>query len=199
MAYEYGSPPEPQYDYRCFIKHLAPHLPKDDKVFFHEGALEWRANHNAMPLTLFKNICHWKSPRPFGRVCANTADEVNERWRRALTRLHREPFQDDDVAVALAELTQLNGVEVRTASALLTAWNPKQFGILDFKVLKVLDLPQNQYSPQSYIAYRRRLLELRDELPELHACALRQIELALWHFYAVQEIGDRDLPGYPPI
>jgi SpoVK/Ycf46/Vps4 family AAA+-type ATPase len=162
-------------------------------VFYHNGGLQWRDSHVEIPRALFRNICHWKSPRRFRDVCDNDRDIVSDAWREALELLGQQPFQDEAVRLAVARLTQLDGVEVRMASALLTAWNPLQFGVFDVRVVNVLGLPE-RYSAQDYVDYRRRLLDLKDELPELRRCALRQIELALWHFYAVQETGDRERP-----
>jgi hypothetical protein len=193
MPYRYGSPPQAPYDYKRFIRHLAPVLPENDFVFYHNGGLQWHENHAEIPYTLFRNICHWKSPRRFEDVCDNAWDVVNAGWCEALESLGRQPFQDEGVRLAVARLTGLDGVEVRMASALLTAWNPRQFGVFDVRVVKVLGMPE-RYSAQRYVTYRHRLLELRDELPELHDCALRQIELALWHYYEVQNTGKRQRP-----
>lgn len=192
MAYEYGSSPVNGYGYMDFVKHIAPVLPMDDRVFFHHDSLQWRNNHNGIPLELFRNICHWKSPRRFGKVCNNEINNVNRLWENALQQLGNPPFQSEAIENALMELTELNGVGVPMASALLTAWNPDQFGMIDFKVLAVLNL-QN-INVAGYITYRNRLLELKDTQPELNDCALRQIELALWHWYPIQNAGIKERP-----
>ncbi len=189
--YYYGSRPANNYDYKDFVKHIAPVLPKDDKVFFHKNSLEWRNNRDEIPLELFRNICHWKSPRLFSKyLLNNTADEVNERWRNALQKLDKLPFQDDAIMHALDELVVLDGVAVPTASALLTAWNPDQFGIIDFKVLAVLNQSKDK-NTANYVTYRKELLELKNKQKELNNCALRQIELALWYYYSIQDAGTR--------
>ncbi len=183
MCYNYGSPPEPPYNYLPFVKHLAPVLPPNDFAFFWTDSLDWRDNQE-IPLGLFRAICHWKSPRRFQLVEGNTQEHVNERWGNAL-ELMAGP--EPDVQGALGALTELDGVRVRTASALLTAWNPGMFGIIDFKVLEVLGLPET-YTPAAYVAYRNTLCQIRLDLG-LHDCALRQIELALWHYYPIQKTG----------
>jgi len=192
MVYNYGSRPVDGYDYRCFVKHLAPVLPKDDKVFYYEGTLKWRSNINGIPLALFQNICHWKSPRRFDKVLENKAVEVNARWREALRELNQSSFSDKGIKRALGKLDKLDGVGIPIASALLTAWNPEQFGIMDFKTLAVLNMPQRD-SLRSFIAFRAKLLELKDQ-PELKNCALRQIELALWHYYPIQNADQKKRP-----
>jgi len=193
MVYAYGSSPVNGYDYNDFVRHIAPVLPKDDEVFLYRHSHEWRENSNKIPVVLFKNICHWKSPRPFKKyVCKNKALEINKRWQNALQQLEDTPFQDNAIKKALKELTELKGVAVPTASALLTAWNPDEFGIIDFKVLKVLviDGPANI---DSYTEFRNRLLKLRKEL-KLDNCSLRQIELAIWHYYPIQNADEKKRP-----
>lgn len=187
VVYEYGGPPGNGYDYMIFVGHMAPVLPENDGVFFYNGGLQWRANHNEIPLTLFRNICHWKSPRRFGMVRNNQAQGVNQRWANAMGALNGPPFEEDAVTMALGELTALQGVGVRTASALLTAWNPQEFGIMDRRTLTVLDMPQ-YYTSAAYVTFRNRLLQVRAELG-LENLALRQIELAIWHYYPIQEAG----------
>jgi len=194
VIYNYGSQPDGSYNYISFIEHLAPVLPADDQVFLHNNSTEWRNNHNQIPLELFRNVCHWKSPRRFQNVLQNNENEVNERWENALQELNNPPYEEQSVQNAFSELTPLHGVGVRTASALLTAWNPAEFGILDYKVLHVLNMPQ-RYSIGNYLAYRNRLLELRNQYIELNNCALRQIELAIWHYHPISKTGQSTRPG----
>ena len=194
VKYDYGSKPAEDYNYKCFVKTIAPILPKDDEVFLYRHSDEWRENPNKIPFVLFKNICHWKSQRPFKRyVCENTALEVNKRWQNALQQLKDTPFQENAIKKALNELTKLKGVAVPTASALLTAWNPDEFGIIDFKVLKVLGIAEKA-NIDSYTKLRNRLLKLRKELM-LDNCSLRQIELAIWHYYPIQNADEKKRPG----
>lgn len=190
-SYNYGSQPIEPYDYQCFVTHFAPNLPENDEVFLHDGLLNWRGNRDGMPLALFRNICHWKSPRPFHRVCSDTAREVNRKWQSALHHLDGTPLQTGGVVPALGELTQLRGVGIPTASALLTAWNPREFGIFDSRVVRVLGI-QVQDTAQGYVTFRNELLRLKQELPQLRHCALRQIELALWHYDRIQERGTKE-------
>lgn len=187
VEYEYGSKPSRGYNYECFIKSIAPILPKNDKVFYYNGKLNWR-RFNDIPLDLFRNICHWKSPRPFTRyVCKNGQSEVNERWKKALQYLIEGSFHEISIENALSELVKLKGVAVPTASALLTAWNPDKFGIIDFKVLDVLGIAETA-TISSYTKFRNQLLVLRNKL-KIGNCSLRQIELAIWHYYPIQYAG----------
>jgi len=67
---------------------------------------------------------------------------------------------------------------------------------MDERVFVVLDMQKDHssYTATDYVEFRKRLLVLKDELPELGGCSLRQIELALWHFDAVRESGENDRP-----
>ncbi len=189
VKYSYGSRPVDAYTYVNFVCHLAPVLPQDDKVFYWQNSLKWRSNRNSIPLGLFRNICHWKSPRRSDLVKQVIEGKVNDCWRRTLYHLDRQVLQDNDIINALQELTQLSGVAIPTASAILTAWNPIQFGIVDFRTLVVLGMRQdgarNNILVRDYINFRSRLLQLQQDHNELHDCALRQIELAMWYYYPV--------------
>lgn len=200
MDYKFGSPPVEDYSYTNFVRHLAPRLPANDRVFFWQEALDWRNDHAGIPLTLFRNICHWKSPRPFQRVCHdnNTQEAVSLAWENMIAGIGLNAPNDDGVIATLQSLATLNGVAVRTASALLTAWNPEQFGIIDRRAVHVLDMPEI-YTVQSYVEFRNRLLQLREDEDhvELHDCALRQIELALWHYYPVMKTRDLSIRRRP--
>jgi hypothetical protein len=194
MRYNYGSPPKKYYNYTDFVRHIAPVLPADDRVFFYKKSIRWRKELNRIPCELFRNICHWKSNRRFKKVCKNKPATLNRRWNNALQGLNKLPYEEKAIRNAFKQLTQLDGVETRTASALLTAWNPFEFGILDYKVLEVLKMDM-RYSVKTYLKYRDKLLALRRQYPELKNCALRQIEFALWHYYSIQKAGEAERPG----
>jgi len=193
MIYSYGNPLNDGYDYIQFAKQVAPFLPDDDRVFLHNDSPNWRKNPKKIPWTLFLNVCHWKSARPRRLARENSQEDINRRWRKAIEPLAEPPFDDDSVKTALAELTHLRGVRIPTASALLTAWNPWEFGIIDKRVATVLSLGEN-LSAARYAEFLRKLKLMRNTYPELRDCALRQIELALWHYFPLQEAGTKKRP-----
>ena len=186
MKYKYGSSPVNNYNYVSFIKHIAPMLPQNDLVFLHDGSDKWRNSHDRIPISLFRSICHWKSPRRFREVTNNTRADINKHWNNALQLLDTASFENNVIRCALKELKKLKGVAIPTASALLTAWNPNRFGIMDFRVLDVLGMPDRS-SIKSYLAFRDKLLKLKRDHSELSSCSLRQIELALWHYYPIKK------------
>jgi len=123
----------------------------------------------------------------------NSHDEVNRCWQRAIAPLTKPPLDDRGVENALAELTRLNGIGVPRASALLTAWNPREFGIIDRRVVHVLEM-KRYLSGARYLEFLHKLRDIRNSYPELCDCALRQIELALWHYFPLQDAGERERP-----
>jgi len=182
-TYPWGSRPVGSYSYKDFVRHLAPHLPPNDKVFALNNSFDWRKA-SGMPLGLFRSVCHWKSPRRYGLVLLNAQQDVFNATQDAFACCGQGRVRD-----ALAALHQLQGVDVPTASALLTARNPYEFGIIDRRVLAVLrdtgsPLPKNPSAP-AYVKLLEILSALRTDL-KLRKCSLRQIELAIWHYYAVQ-------------
>lgn len=195
MLYYYGSRPVENYTHEDFVCHLAPVLPVNDQVFYWQGSLQWRDNNN-IPLDLFKNICRWKSHRRYDLVSETLDNEVQKRWQAVLGHLNQQEIQDENIQGALQELSQLRGVGIPIASALLTAWNPRQFGIVDFRTLVVLGMRQddarNGIFVGDYINFRNELLQLQQGHNELRDCAFRQIEMALWHYYPVCKSGHRD-------
>lgn len=192
VLYYYGSRPAENYTYKDFVCHVAPVLPVNDQVFYWQGSLKWRSSNN-IPLDLFRNICHWKSHRRFKLVLNVLDKEVQECWQKVLERLNQQELQEENIKGALQELIRLRGIGIPIASALLAAWNPWQFGIADFRTLIVLDKRQDgegkDISIPDYIDFRNKLLQLRQDHDELHACALRQIEFALWHYYPICKSG----------
>jgi len=127
-------------------------------------------------------------------VLHNTAKYVDDQWRKTLQGLNNPPYEEQSIRNALSQLTTLDGVGTRIASALLTAWNPTEFGILDYKVLEVLDMSRSD-SITNYLTYHNRLLELKIQHTELSNCSLRQIELALWHYYSISKTGQAPRPA----
>ena len=75
------------------------------------------------------------------------------------------------------------------ASALLTAWNPEEFGIIDKNVCIVIYGEEKKITPELYVEYIKKLRKLKQNHKELKNCAIRQIELAIWHYYRIQEQG----------
>ena len=101
----------------------------------------------------------------------------------------RACIDESKTKAAVRELCRLRGVHIKTASAILTAWNPDAFGIYDFKVHVVLGLPgeSENATVDTYIGFLAALKNLASDLGL--NCSLRQVERAAWHYYPIQERG----------
>ena len=75
-------------------------------------------------------VCRWKSPRALQHIKNNSAFRVRKATKRALTtRSERAKLQ---------ALTELNGVSVPMASAMLMLLNPRRYGVIDIRVWQLL-------------------------------------------------------------
>jgi len=75
-------------------------------------------------------VCYWKSARAIQRIRANSPARIRSATRAALaTRSERR---------RLEALTQLKGVSVPMASALLMLLDPKRYGVIDIRVWQLL-------------------------------------------------------------
>ena len=136
-TYYYGSVPTNPDAFRAFVRFLAPHLPSEDEVFKCDGSLRWRHDLDFVTREFFRCLCYWKSPRRKAEVNRNTTESIRRVLKEALGGLG-EDKSEGSVRSAINHLCSLYGVEVRTASVILTAWNPDEYGIYDFKVHEVL-------------------------------------------------------------
>ena len=89
-------------------------------------------------------ICRWKSKRRFKLLGLNSDDEIASALHQAI--------QVDSIGEATSALTELHGVGVKMASAILTAVRPEQYTVLDFRALHALGVADGS-SIGLYIAY----------------------------------------------
>jgi hypothetical protein len=75
-------------------------------------------------------VCRWKSPRAIRYITANTPSQV-----RAATQA---AFATRSEQRRLEALTQLMGVSVPMASAVLMLLDPKRYGVIDIRVWQLL-------------------------------------------------------------
>ncbi len=78
----------------------------------------------------FLKMCRWKSPRPLRWYKANTALQVEEVARAVLSTSNERH--------RIKLLTALKGVEIPTASAILTLIDPERYGVIDIRVWQFL-------------------------------------------------------------
>lgn len=143
---------------------------------------------NLVTKNFFLCLCHWKSPRNMRFINEHSIDSIRRVLTDSLGNL-KAYENEEDIRKAINTLSSLKGIGVRTASAILAAWNPDRFGVYDFKVHELLKLPGKveDATPDTYLGF---LQALRDLAKELRLdCSLRQIELAVWHYFPIQDRG----------
>ena len=78
----------------------------------------------------FLDICYWKSARSIRRCEKNSA--------RIVETITQKIFSTKSEQVKLELLTSLQGVNIPTASAILTLTDPKRYGVIDIRVWQLL-------------------------------------------------------------
>jgi hypothetical protein len=126
----------------------------------------------------FLSICLWKSRRPKRLYIENDENFIIEQTKKA--------FSEKDELVKIEFLTALKGVEIPTASAILTIVFPNDYGIIDIRCIEALkDLKQIDYSNingKNWLKYLGILRDLRNELN----LPCREIEKALFAYNRIQ-------------
>lgn len=115
-------------------------------------------------------IVEWKSPRPKSRVAANDPSDITE----ALATMVSSKNDRTKVSV----LVGLKGVQVPMASAILTAFNPERYIIIDVRALETLGVKQSSPTIDYYLKY---LAFCRTE-SNTRAVCLRDFDRALWQW-----------------
>lgn len=153
---------------RAYWELISPREVIEERAFESEMIAERRRR--ALSKAMFVRLARWKSVRKTHDYEANSEAAVRIATANA--------FQADDDASALRSLISLDGVAVRTASAILHWLCPDRYPILDFRVLAALGEPE----PSSYEnpALYTRIADRVRALAARHALDLRTIDRALW-------------------
>ena len=75
-------------------------------------------------------VCNWKSPRTIHHIRANTPARIRSATSATIATRSEQ--------LRLDKLTQLKGVSVPMASAILMCLDPKRYGVIDVRVWQVL-------------------------------------------------------------
>jgi thermostable 8-oxoguanine DNA glycosylase len=123
-----------------------------------------------LPKDLFVRVARWKSVRSTRRYRSNSDSEIRKATEVA--------FRTRDETTAIRALKELNGVALRTASAILHWMHPNHFPILDYRVMSALgeSEPKSYEDVQLYIRVADRVRALANE----YSLSLREIDRALW-------------------
>ena len=150
----------------------------------------WTNFHSRGRMTLpeLKKLSFWKAGgRQQANVALNSIGAVKAVTRAAVQVNSEIP---NEPALPIGILTTLDGVDIPTASAIMTALDPQRFGILDIRVWKALRkaVPDDFQPIESKEGNRRpfRLYEVDQYLSVIREVAAqtelscREIDKALW-------------------
>lgn len=126
----------------------------------------------------FLTICLWKSRRPKHFYMLNSEAEI---------KLHtRNAFAEEDEIKRINHLTNLKGVQIPTASAILSVTNPSFYPIIDercIQSLKNLDLISwENITKKTWVAY----LEIIRKIAENKSKTARDVEKGLFAYNRIK-------------
>jgi hypothetical protein len=132
-----------------------------------------------LTLANLEAIVRWKSERAVHYLIGNS----NEKIRRVLA-VATAPESTTEQAVNA--LTELHGVDIPVASAILAAIYPERYAVLDFRTLEALGHARHDVRfYEEYLAFCNRLAESNIVQPQSDLpgpTPLRTIDRALWEW-----------------
>jgi hypothetical protein len=134
----------------------------------------------------FLDICYWKSPRSIRRCERNSA--------RCIEETSRTVFSTRSEGRKIELLTALDGVSIPTASAILTLTNPKNYGVIDIRVWKLLhDLGSVKSNPRGQgftFQHWYHYLQILRYHARLLGVSVRLVELTLFRYHQRHQTGN---------
>ena len=133
----------------------------------------------------FIDICYWKSPRAIRRCERNSASTIEKTTQKVFAT--RSEKRKIDL------LTNLQGVSVPTASAILTLTDPQNYGVIDIRVWQLLHALQSvKKNPGgqgfTFSHWYHYLQILRHHAKRLRV-PVRLVELTLFKFHQEHQDG----------
>jgi len=134
----------------------------------------------------FLKMCSWKSPRPKRYYESNSAELIEDISKNVISTKYEKRKID--------LLTKLKGVNIPTASAILTLIDPQNYGVIDIRVWQLLYLygsvkknPRGQgFNFNDWFYY---LSKLRYFAKKFH-CLVRNIEYSLFQYHKKIQVGN---------
>lgn len=122
----------------------------------------------------FLTICLWKSRRPKKLYNLNSESKIKS--------LTKSAFKENDELKKIRKLTELKGVRIPTASAILSVLNPKEYPIIDVRCIQSLEelkaINWKTITENNWIKYLKIVRELAKEKKR----TAREIEKGLFAF-----------------
>ncbi|MDA1081825.1 MAG: hypothetical protein O2973_09130 [Gemmatimonadetes bacterium] len=128
---------------------------------------------------LFVRLGRWKSVRPTKRYLSNSESQIRAATATAIAA--------GDDRSAVRALVSLNGVALRTATAMLHWLRPDRYPILDVRILAAL----GEQEPKTFedVAFYSRVGNRVRDIAAKHALDLRTVDRALWAWDKVRSRG----------
>jgi len=124
-------------------------------------------------------IVRWKSERAVQYLIGNSSEKI----RRALAAA---ASPDATTETAVKALTELHGVDLPVASAILAAIYPERYSVLDYRTLEALGHARHDVRfYEEYLSFCKRLAESNIVSPQSELPAptpLRTLDRALWEW-----------------
>ena len=150
---------------------------KFDELFFNEVGERFRKRGFLTPIDLYL-ILIWKL-ESFGNALKSARAAITENSEeniRNVTATAVKYTNDKNVEEAIRELCKLHYVKEVVASAILTFYDPLNYGVMDIHSFKALELPKD-YSASMYARYLQELHNLKRALGNF---SCHQIDAALY-------------------
>lgn len=134
----------------------------------------------------FLAVCMWKSPRPKQRYLENTEEKIKTTTKKVLST----KFEKRKIEL----LTELRGVSIPVASAILTITNPRDYGIIDIRVWQLLYFYEEVktkprgagFNFNNWYSYLMKLRFLARELK----VSVRDVERTLFYYHKTIQEGN---------
>ena len=157
---------------------------KIDKAFFQQIGQGIRSRKFLTAIDLFCIICwkQWSYVEALDRAFGSITDNSEERIRQTTESAFR--FADKgEIEKAMITLTdyptKLSGVAVRTASAILTFYNPIKYAVVDVRAWKALYNETLTTERPTSGEYAKYLNDIR-RIAEKCGMATHEVDAALW-------------------
>ncbi len=134
----------------------------------------------------FVNICMWKSPRPKKLYLNNPEEEIISVTKQVLST--------DSEILKIKLLKNLKGIEIPTASAILTILDPDNYGVIDIRAWKLLykyrvvrgNPEGNNFSLENWEEYLEKIRKFAKELN----VPVRDVEITLFYYHKETQKGN---------
>lgn len=125
----------------------------------------------------FYKICMWKSARQKPNYLKN---------KNTVEKITKNAFAEKDESKRIKKLCELNGVDIKTASAILTVVFPKEYGVIDERCLSVLNTYGIKISKYASINTWLNYLKIMRDLAEDNNKTPRELDMALFAIHREQ-------------